>query len=253
MSSGESSRYVVDKYVDFALEKPSYMVLGIPDTGLIGVISTAHLIKKLSLREVAGVDSSVFPPVAIVSGGKIRPPMRIFHGGNLMVVHTEVLPDVRFIGDLISFIGDLAKSYGVDYIVSMTGIPASNRLELKDLKSYVISTSEELNSRLAGYGLTLFSNGYLIGPNALLMKEASRRGINAIAILTESFAEFPDPEASARSIEVLSRIIDRNIDVKELIEEGELIRLRTKEHMRRVLKDMASMKKGLEHTPPIYT
>jgi uncharacterized protein len=96
-------------------------------------------------------------------------------------------------------------------------------------------------------------NGFLAGAYALLLKELSRARINTILLLTESFLEFPDPEAAARSLEFVSRIINKPIDVKELLEQAEMIRIKARDAMRNTMRGLAQMRKDVEQAIPIYT
>ncbi len=63
------------EYIEFELRKPSFFVLGLPDTGLVGVISANHIVESMGLKEVAGIDiEALMPPVAVISKGEVRPP-----------------------------------------------------------------------------------------------------------------------------------------------------------------------------------
>ncbi len=241
------------EYKDFTLEKPSFMLVALPDAGLVGVIAASHAVKKLELEEVGGVDSYLFPPIAVIHRGVPRPPIRIFAKSNLSVVYSEFLPPTNTIPMLINAIMEYALRRGIDYIVCITGLPIPNRLEVEKLNTFYIPSTTRASELAKNAGIKLFEDGYIVGPYALLLKEAMRRRMNALVILSESFMEFPDPEASATSLEALSKIVGVPIDVAELKEQAELIRLRAKEHMKRVLPGLAQMRKEYEYAPPLYT
>jgi uncharacterized protein len=80
-----------------------------------------------------------------------------------------------------------------------------------------------------------------------------RARLNAILLLTESFLEFPDPEAAAQNVSMISKIISKPIDVKELLEQAELIRIKARDAMRNTLRGLAQMRKDVEQAIPIYT
>jgi len=241
------------EYTEYRLERPSYMLIALPDAGLVGVIAATHLIKQLGMNDVGGVDSHLLPPIAVIHKGVPRPPIRIFAKDRLMVVFSEFLPPTPAIYSFVSAILDYATRRGVDSIVCITGLPIPNRFEVEKLNTYFIPSIPEISEKIASLGIKPFENGYLVGPYAILIKEAARRRMPAIVILTESFMEFPDPEASARSLEALAKIVGVNIDVKELLEQAEIIRIKAREHMKRVLPNLAQMKKEYEYTPPLYT
>ncbi len=246
-------RYI--EYEDFQLERPSYMLIGLPDAGLVSVISAYHIIRKLDLMEVGGVDSHHLPPIAVIHKGIVRPPIRIFAKKNLLLLYSELLPPTPLIPSLINSILDYSVRKGVDYVLCMTGLPIPNRIEVEKLRSFYIPSNQRVAEfvKNAGIELELFENGYIVGPYALLIKEAIRRRMNALVILTESFMEFPDPEASAKNIEIFSALTGLKVDVKELIEEAEVIRIKAREHMKRIMPNLAQMRKEYEYAPPLYT
>ena len=44
------------EYKDFELARPSYLILGLPDTGLVGVIAASHLARVWDMEEIGGID-----------------------------------------------------------------------------------------------------------------------------------------------------------------------------------------------------
>jgi len=241
------------EYEEFQLDKPSYLVVGLPDAGLVSVIAASHMIKKLEAKEVGGIDSYYLPPVAIIHQGVPRPPIRIFAKERVLIVYSEMLPPTNTIPALVNALLDYAMRRGVDNVICMTGLPIPNRFEVENLRSFFIPSTKRALEIGKNAGIQLFENGYLVGPYALLLKEAMRRRMNAIVLLTESFMEFPDPEASAKNLELFSKISGIGIDVKELHEQAEVIRVRAREHMKRVLPGLAQMRKEYEYAPPLYT
>jgi uncharacterized protein len=55
------------------------------------------------------------------------------------------------------------------------------------------------------------------------------RNIDAYAIIAESFPTYPDPGAAASALEALSKLLDMKIDIQELLEKGDEIRLNLKD------------------------
>ena len=71
-------------------------------------------------------------------------------------------------------------------------------------------------------------------------------------LLTESFMEFPDPEAAANTLIALSKIIGIDIDVGELLQQAEIIRIRAMDLMKSTSHAMARMGKELEYSVPLH-
>jgi uncharacterized protein len=240
------------EYEEFKLERPSVLFVALPDTGLVGVISASYMTSKLGLSEVGGVDSPYFPPITVIHKGFSRPPVRIFAGGRLITVFTEVslLPDVQ--AQLITSLLDYARLRGVDYVVSSTGIPAHNRLDLDDLRTFYVTSVGGRDDFVEGGGARMLESGLLIGPSAVLLKEGARRRVKVLILLTESFLEFPDPEAAAKGLIVFSKIFGLKVDVADLIEQAEMIKLRARETMKQAVNMMSAMRKDLEYGMPLH-
>jgi len=224
----------------------------LPDTGLVGVISASYMTSKLGLHEVGGVDSPYFPPITVIHRGFSRPLVRMFAGGRVMTVFTEVslLPEVQV--QLVTSLLDYARLRSFDYVVSSTGLPTHNRLDIEDLKTFYVSSMGGPVDVAESSGARMLERGLLIGPSAVLLKEGSRKRVNVLVLLTESFLEFPDPEAAAKGLTVLSKIFGVSVDVTDLLEQAEIIKLRARETMKQATNMMSAMKKDLEYGMPLH-
>jgi predicted ATP-grasp superfamily ATP-dependent carboligase len=96
------------------------------------------------------------------------------------------------------------------------------------------------------------NEGYMVGPQALSMRVSIRQGVPAIAILAQSFYNYPDPQAAAIALKELSKISDVKVDVSKLLEKGEEIRLKARDIMKRTQQEMSRMKKSQEYDIPLY-
>jgi len=243
------------EYREVRLSKPSFLVLGLPDAGLVGVIAATHLVRSLGLEEYAGIDSTrLLPPVAVISKGLPRHPLRLFHLDNIIVLTAETAIPPAAIHPLASFIIDYARRMSIDYVVSIVGLAAPNRLEIEKPSVYWLASSEDAAKLAEKLGIKMMSDGYLVGPYAVILKEAVKKRVNNLILLAEAFLDFPDPEAAAAVLQVLSKAIGKEVDTKKLLEEAELIRLRLKELMRQTKQTLTEMRKTYEYQPPLmYT
>jgi uncharacterized protein len=239
------------EYKEWNLEKPATLIVGFPDTGLVGVIGVSYLVSKLGLDEVGGIDSPHFPPIAVIQNGILRHPIRIFSSKKLGIIYTELTFTPEISSILIPVIVDYARIKGFDMIIGLTGIAKPNRLDAVELITYYVSSLGRVEL-LEKAGAKIFENGILIGPYALLLKEAMRKRIPAHVLLTESFLEFPDPEAAAVGLTTLSKIIGIEIDVGELLQQAEMIRLRARDLMRRTSQTFSRLGKDLEYSVPLH-
>ncbi len=105
---------------------------------------------------------------------------------------------------------------------------------------------------LRGKGLKILKEGFIVGPQALAMRYSAERRLSAIALLAQSFYNYPDPEAAAIAIKTVAKITEQKIDVSKLLDKGEEIRLRARDIMRRTQQELTRMKKSQEYDIPLY-
>lgn len=101
-------------------------------------------------------------------------------------------------------------------------------------------------------GVEVLGEGYMVGPQAIMLRRCARMGIPALALLAQCFYNYPDPEAAAEILKGLGNITDIKVDVSKLLEKGEEIRLKARDVMKRTQQEMTKMKKGQEYDIPMY-
>jgi len=228
------------------------VICGLPDVGLVGTIAASHLISKLELEEVAYVRSELLPPIIMLEKGLPRSPIRMFGDQDLIVLSSEIAIPSSAIYPIIESIIDWMWKKKVEIVFTLGGLPIPNRHEIEKPKVFGASSNETLLKMLSGKEIQVIQRGFLVGPQALILSYCTERGIPAVALLAESFYNYPDPEASSVVIQALNQIIDMEIDVSELIEKGEEVRLAMRDMMRRTQAELARMKKSHEYDIPGY-
>ncbi len=242
---------ILMEYEEFELKRPSFLVLGLPDTGLVGVISANHMIESLSMSEVAGIDiPGMMPPVAVISKGSVRPPIRMYVKDNIMALTAETPVPAQAVYPLSKLIVDYALRKGIDYIISIVGIASPNRMNMEKPNVYWLASNEKARKLVEGLNIEGFLNGYLVGPYALILKNAIRSRAANLVLLADAYVEFPDPEAAAAVLSVVSKITGVSIDVNKLLEQAEMVRLRLRNLMKQTKQAMAEMRGP---SPLIYT
>ena len=228
------------------------MLYGLPDVGLVGLIAMSHIASHLKLSEVAYVDSNLLPPVVVLHDGMPHAPMRILGDDKIIAAISETALPASSIQPLIRTLVDWGISKGVKMMISISGVPIPNRQDIEKPKVFGAASSKELLEILKSRGIEIFKEGYMVGPQALIMRYCVERKFPAIALLAQSFYNYPDPEASAEAIKALSEITGLKIDVSTLLEKGEEIRLRARDVMKRTERELARMRKSQEYDLPLY-
>ena len=234
--------------------KDSWLVIGLPDAGLVGAISTAHIVKVLGLETIGHVESDLLPPMIVVHQSKVYDPMRFFGKDGLMVLSSEVPIHPSLVYPLGRTVVEWATKEGVKGLIMITGIAVPNRLDIETPEVYAIPGTSEFREVLEKANIKSFEEGFVVGPAAVMMRECIRRGLPSIMLLAQCFLEYPDPGAAAQALLALNKILGLNIDVKPLLDEAEMIRVKTRELMRRTAEAMRQMRKSHEYEVPLmYT
>ncbi|MFP3285759.1 MAG: PAC2 family protein [Acidilobus sp.] len=235
------------------LGRPRLLVLGLPDAGLVGPIASGHLVRSLGMQDVVGVESyGYLPPAALILGGSVKYPLRIYVKGELAVLVTEITPVATGIVPLSIAIVEFARKRGVQYLVGLSGVGNPMRAESQPQLYWIATTpdAEKLASALEG-AAKRFPDGLIVGPYATILKESVKRGVNTVLLLSDSFVDIPDPEAAAVVIDGLSKIAGLKVDTTQLLQEAETLRLRLQGMAREAKDALAKMGKGYEYRAPL--
>jgi uncharacterized protein len=228
------------------------MIIGLPDVGLVGLIATSYLITVLKLEEIAYMDSDLLPPVVVLHKGLPHAPLRIYGNQNLIAVISELAVPAPAVYTVMREIVDWGQVKKVKRIVSMGGIPVENRQAITEPQVFGAASNQELLDMLTKKGLSIMNEGYIVGSQALSMRYSISKKVPIIAILAQSFYNYPDPEAAAIALKEFSRIFEVKVDVSKLREKGEEIRLKARDIMKRTQQEMNRMKKSQEYDLPLY-
>jgi uncharacterized protein len=228
------------------------MIIGLPDVGLVGLIATSYLITELKLEEIAYMDSDLLPPVVVLHKGLPHAPLRIYGNQNLIAVISELAVPAPAVYTVMREIVDWGQVKKVKRIVSMGGIPVENRQAITEPQVFGAASNQELLDMLTKKGLSIMNEGYIVGSQALSMRYSISKKVPIIAILAQSFYNYPDPEAAAIALKEFSRIFEVKVDVSKLREKGEEIRLKARDIMKRTQQEMNRMKKSQEYDLPLY-
>lgn len=248
MILSESVKIVEKKKVN----SQATMIVGLPDVGLVGLIATSYLISELNLDEIAYMDSDLLPPVVVLHEGLPHAPLRFYGNNSLIVVISELAVPAPAIYTITREIVNWAQTKKIKRIISMGGIPTENRQSIKEPEVFATASSKEMLDTLTKNGLKTLNEGYIVGAQALSMRYCISKEIPSIAILAQSFYNYPDPQAAAIALKELTKISELKVDVSKLLEKGEEIRLKARDIMKRTQQEMNRMQKSQEYDLPLY-
>ncbi len=234
------------------IPRGAILINGLPDVGLVGLLAASHIISSLKLEEVGAIESDLLPPMIVLHGGLPKAPIRIFADSSLVVIISETTIPLSLIRPLANSLVDWARSKSLKLMLSLGGMAVANRQDIDAPKVFAALSSKDLESKLRGAAEVL-EEGYIVGAYGLLLRKCAETSLPAITLLTQSYYNYPDPEAAAAALTAVNKILELNIDVSELLKRGEEIRLRSKDMMHRTNEEMTKMNKSHEYDlPPLY-
>jgi uncharacterized protein len=229
-----------------------YGLLGFPDTGLVGTIAVGHTIQSKNMKELAYVNPSALPPMLVIHNGAPKSPIRIFGNNDFFALISETpLPNATYKA-LVSSVVDLAKEKRVELLISLSGIAVQDRLEIKTPEVSGIGSTAEVRSNLKSRGFPLLEEGFIAGPQALILNECIEQKVSTAILLAQSHANFPDPVAAVSVLNRLNEAFGFDIDVKALQDQAEEFRIKLRELMQRTQHSMRSMKSQEQELPALY-
>jgi uncharacterized protein len=228
------------------------MLFGFPDVGLVGVIAASHLIDELGLEEVAYIDSRLLPPIIVLHEGIPHSTLRIFGNNDILLAVSETPISADIIYPMMDALIDWGRSKRVKMMVSLSGMPVEDRQDVQELKVFAAGSSPEMVKTIQDKGVEALMDGYMVGPQAIMLMRCSQTGLAGVTLLAQCFLNYPDPEAAAQILKGLDTLTGVKVDTNKLLEKGEEIRLKARDVMKRTQEEMSKMKKTQEYDLPVY-
>ena len=230
--------------------KPS-VIVGLPEAGLVGTIASSYLIQVLRLPEIGHIESDLEPPLVVVEKSEPKHAIRLFGREDLVIFLSDIPFPSRLSSEFSSAVVNWSLARQARLLIGVTGIPSTARLNLQqDLpRVFYITTRKELASSVSPPA-EIFEEGLIAGTYALLLKACMRLGQPNMTFLAESHPNFPDPGAAAAIIMDMKSFLGIEIDVKQLLQESEQIRLKLRELMKRTQQSYESTP---ERPPGVYS
>ncbi|MXR21069.1 proteasome assembly chaperone family protein [Halobacterium bonnevillei] len=210
------------------LDAPT-LVEGLPGVGLVGKITTDHLIGTFDMEYVASIECDGVPPVTIYDEDSrdVLPPVRVYadESRDLLALQSDVPISRQATADFSDcFTEWLASRDATPLYLSGLPIEDHDPSTLPDV--FGIATTDATASRLQDHGIeTPPERGLIGGPTGALINAASESSVDAAGLVVESDPQFPDPAAAKRLIEVtIEPLADVDVPTDDLVDRAEEIR-----------------------------
>jgi uncharacterized protein len=231
------------------------VIEGLPDVGLVGTIAASYIVEKLDFKEIGHIESDLFPPVMVIHDGNLKDPFRIYSAedGSVVVVLSEVAVPPKAVYPLTAALAEWFSKITVkDQVISIKGLPVKNRMDIENPEVFGIGNNEGAVAELKAKQMDLLEEGFIAGTYAMLLRECSKKKISAISLLAQCYPVYPDPGAAAAAIETTKKFVPSlAVDVSELLENAEEIKLKARDLMQQTALSASEMQKDMEQDMPI--
>jgi uncharacterized protein len=193
---------------------------GFPGMGLVGNIVTQYFIDQMDMKPRGRVDSRLFPPIAILYGGLVKGPVRIFENAErgVVIVFSDIPIDPIISREVGKAIVSWAKPLQPREIISIAGLATPG----EEHKVYGAATNEAGLDRIKEK-VEIFEMGTITGVPGVLLNECLNNDMEAICILGETRGPNPDPRSAIKVVEALNSIYNFNIPIEPMKEQAEQI------------------------------
>ena len=217
----------IEELIEPKLTNP-ILIEGLPGMGMVGKITTQHLIKQLAAKRIAFLYSPHFPYYVLVNK---KGTVRLLRGEFFCWRNQPEKNDLIFLtGDgqaqtiegqyaVARCILDFAEKHAVKQIVTIGGY--RNKVEKEPSVIAVSNNQRLLNAGLRAEAITSSNGNPIVGTAGLLLGLAKFRKIDAIGLLGENAGYLPDPLAAKSVAKVLLKMLHITVDLRELDEEIE--------------------------------
>ncbi|MBE0517022.1 MAG: proteasome assembly chaperone family protein [Methanophagales archaeon] len=236
------------------LHKKPIVLEGLPDVGLVGTIAASYIVEKMDYREIGYIESDLFVPVMVIHEGKLKNPFRIYSDkdGGIVVVLSEVAVPPRAVYPLTTALADWFHKIDAKLIISIKGLPVKNRMDIEKPEVFGVGNNEAALGELKDKQVEFLEEGFIAGTYAMMLWECTKRKLSAISLLAQCYPVYPDPGAAVSAIESVKKFSpELTVDVGELLENAEEIKLKARDLMQQTTLSAPEMQKGVEQDMPI--
>ena len=213
----------IDIHGDATLDEPM-LVEGLPGVGLVGKIAADHLVEQFDMEYYASAHCEGLPRTATYHADDrtLRPPVRIYadEERELLVLQSDVPVSPRSAPEFSTCLTGWFAEQDVTPIC-LSGLP-EEKDDVPSMYGVGVGAGSEL---LAEYGIDAPSeNGMISGPTGAILADANQQEIDAMGLVVQASAQFPDPEAARVILTTgIEPLADIEVETDRLVEQAETI------------------------------
>ncbi len=227
------------------------LLVGFPSNGLVGTFAISYMINSLKMRQIGEIEVPNLPSTLFVENGEILAPIRVYNRKNIFVIISDV-PFNQFLAEGFAHaLHEFCKKNTIKKIIIVSGIETSNP-EKKPPKIFGLVTHSTLENTLYKNEIPKFLDGSIFGTDAAIISVFRKTKIPALVLYAECHPFFPDPEASIVAIETLAGILDVKIDIQDIKNKIDKLRIQHRKLMEETIRTLQQQQDRQGRTPQIY-
>lgn len=221
------------------LKKP-YLIVAWPGMGEVAFKAASYLIEELKAVEFASIapEEFFYLTASVISKGVLDVPAlpqgKFYYWKNpaakgasagkndLVIFLSNAQPDLSKADSYVKIIIGLAKSLGVQTVVSFASMPQAID-HTQNPHVWFAATDEKIKESLKKYNFDELAEGQISGMNGLFLGLAKKSGFKGFCLLGDIplyTIQIENPKASAAVLEGLGRVLGLQINLQPLREQA---------------------------------
>lgn len=188
-----------------------------PSKGYVSSIAAFYLIREAGFRQIGSIKATGLDNFVVVHEGELMRPIRIYAKDNILLVFSEIIIIPSLVSEFTEEFRKWLKDIQVKEVVLLASLLGMDSKE--EHKILGIATTDELRGRLSDIGVEELKEGVLTGLSSTLALHCGEVGIPTTSFLVET-PYVPDALAAADLLEVLSKMLDIEVNVDNLRSTG---------------------------------
>ena len=227
------------------------LLIGFPSNGLVGTFSISYLIHHLKMKQIGEIEVPDLTPTLFVEGGEILAPIRVYNKNNIFIIISDV-PFNQYLAEGFALaVLEFCKKNAIKKIMMVSGMETINQ-QKEAPKIYGLVTHSTLDNILYNNQIPKFLDGSIFGTDAAIMSVFRKTTIPALVLYAECHPFFPDPEASVVAIVTLAKILDIEVDTRDIQNRIEKLRIQHRRLMEETLRAIQHEQGKETRVPQIY-
>ncbi len=219
-----------------------------PGAGLVGPMAGSYIIEKLKMEYIGYIDSDTFPPIAAIHYSVPMFPARLYKDDKykLVIAMSEFLIPADSVYALSMELLAFVRKNGLSKVISISGMPSAKPSGIP----YVTSPDITVLKKAGKAGIKSINEGVVAGVGAVLMTNSQQFNVESMNILVEVNPQIMDPKYAETALIGINKIIDINIDLKDLEEEAKVVETKIRDMLKKMKETPEHYNKAAEATGP---